>query len=168
MFIKKICGDNLSLQKVPLLNKNDYDRLIENNFVSRIAFNGEYPYIAPFLYVFHENKLFFLSTKYGKKIRRLKKNPQVAVEIEKYASDLSEYQFVTLQGQIVEEEFVNKQKEVRKLFAELIESKNLSRNILAALGHSPDDPLECLVEKECSYVWKLVNIKKIIGIKNKE
>jgi len=36
--------------------------------MSRIAFNGEYPYIAPFLYVFDEKYIYFLSTKYGKKI----------------------------------------------------------------------------------------------------
>lgn len=134
--------------------------------MSRIAFKGEYPYIAPFLYVFQDETIYFLSTKYGKKIRRLKASPLVAVEIEDYNEDLSSYQFVTLQGQIIEEESPKRQKEVRKLFADLIESRNLSRNILAALGHSPDDELACLVEKECSFVWKLVNVKNIIGVRN--
>lgn len=134
--------------------------------MSRIAFKGEYPYIAPFLYVFQDETIYFLSTKYGKKIRRLKANPLVAVEIEDYNEDLSNYQFVTLQGQIIEEESPQKQKEVRKLFADLIKSRNLSRNILAALGHSPNDELACLVEKECSFVWKLVNVKNIIGVRN--
>lgn len=134
--------------------------------MSRIAFKGEYPYIAPFLYVFHDKKLYFLSTKYGKKIERLERNPEVAVEIEQYNEDLSRYQFVTLQGRIIKEESGLRKTEVRKLFADLIESKGLSRNILAALGHSPSAPLSDLVEKECSYVWKLVDVKEIIGIKN--
>lgn len=136
--------------------------------MSRIAFTGEYPYIAPFLYVFQDNHLYFLSTKYGKKIKRLEKNPRVAVEIEQYNEDLSDYQFVTLQGQIIKEESPERRKEIRKLFVNLIESKGLSKNILAALGHSPNDPVDCLVQKECSYVWKLVNVKSIIGIKNTE
>jgi hypothetical protein len=75
---------------------------------------------------------------------------------------------VTLQGQIIKEESPERRKEIRKLFVNLIESNGLSRNILAALGHSPDDPLEILVQKECSYVWKLVNVKSIVGIKNTE
>ncbi|MDP2836526.1 MAG: pyridoxamine 5'-phosphate oxidase family protein [Methanobacteriaceae archaeon] len=158
----------MSLYKVPLIKKNEYDSIIKNNFISRIAFTGEYPYIAPFLYVFQDNHLYFLSTKYGKKIKRLEKNPRVAVEIEEYNDDLSNYQFVTLQGQIIEEESPEKRKEVRQLFANLIESQGLSRNILAALGHSPEDPLACLVQKECSYVWKLVNVQSIIGIKKAE
>lgn len=159
-------GDILSLYKVPLINKKEYDSLIKENFMSRIAFKGEYPYIAPFLYVFHNQKLYFLSTKYGKKIERLERNPEVAVEIEHYNEDLSKYQFVTLQGSIIKEESSIRRTEVKNLFANLIESKGLSRNILAALGHSPTDPLSDLVEKECSYVWKLVDVKKIIGIKN--
>ena len=42
----------------------------------RIAFQGEkYPYIAPFLYVFDGSFLYFLSTKYGKKIEYFRKSP---------------------------------------------------------------------------------------------
>lgn len=158
----------MSLYKVPLIKKNEYDSIIKNNFMSRIAFMGEYPYIAPFLYVFENNQIYFLSTKYGKKIKRLDKNPKVAVEIEQYNEDLSDYQFVTLQGQIIKEESPERRKEIRKLFVNLIETNGLSRNILAALGHSPDDPLESLVQKECSYVWKLVNVQSIVGVKKTE
>lgn len=156
---------SLSLVKIPLMKKEEYDELINNKYICRIAFNGVYPYIAPFLYVFDGNYLYFLSSKYGKKIEMLRANPLVAIEIENYNSDLSEYQFVTLQGRIEEEKNVEKQKLVRKMFADLIKSKNLSRNIMAALGHSPEDSLSNLVEMECSYVWKLVDVEKIIGIK---
>lgn len=54
--------------KIPKMQKSEYDSLIRENVVSRIAFLGkEYPYIAPFLYVFDEKNLYFLSTRYGKK-----------------------------------------------------------------------------------------------------
>lgn len=156
----------MSLYKIPLMEKEEYDELINNNFMSRLAFNGEYPYIAPFLYVFDDKYIYFLSTKYGKKIQRLKDNPHVAVEIEEYAPDLSEYKFVTLRGRIVEETDPGKKREIRTKFAALIENKGLSKKILAALGHDPDDPLACLIQMECSFVWKLVDVKEIVALKN--
>ena len=88
----------MSLYKVPLLNKKEYDNLISNNFMSRIAFKGEYPYIAPFLYVFQDETIYFLSTKYGKKIRRLKANPLVAVEIEDYNEGFIQLSVCNLAG----------------------------------------------------------------------
>jgi len=157
---------SVSLYKIPVMDKEEYDQLINENFMSRIAFNGEYPYIAPFLYVFDQKYLYFLSTKYGKKIQRLKDNPKVSVEIEEYEPDLSHYKFVALRGRIVEETDPEKKKEVRSKFAELIKSRGLSKNVLAALGHDPDDPLACLIEMECSFVWKLVDVKEIIALKN--
>jgi uncharacterized protein len=156
----------MSLVKIPLMEKKEYDELIKENYICRIAFKGEYPYIAPFLYGFDGKFLYFLSTKYGKKIERFQENPQVAVEIENYSPDLSEYKFVTLQGTISEEKDPEKQKKVREMFAHMIEFLDLSRNILPALGHKVDDPLESLVEKEYSYVWKLVDVENIVGIKN--
>ncbi len=156
----------MSLVKIPLMEKEEYDELINENYICRIAFYGEYPYIAPFLYVFDGKYLYFLSTKYGKKIDRFHSNPHVAVEIEKYLPDLSEYRFVTLQGTISEEKNPEIQKKVRSMFARMIESRQLSRNVMAALGHSPEDPLEALIEKECSFVWKLVDVKEIVAIKN--
>ena len=93
----------MSLVKIPSMEKEEYDELIKQNFVGRIAFKGEnYPYITPFMYVFDGKFLYFLSTKYGKKIGEVKQNPNVAVEIEKYAEDMSSYKFVTLEGRITE------------------------------------------------------------------
>ncbi|MCE7697644.1 MAG: pyridoxamine 5'-phosphate oxidase family protein, partial [Methanobacterium paludis] len=88
----------MDILKIPIMNKREYDELINEQYISRIAFKGKYPYIAPFMYVFNGKSLYFLSTKYGKKIQLFRKNPKVAIEIEKYADDLSEFRFVTLQG----------------------------------------------------------------------
>jgi len=61
---------------IPKMPKADYDSLIERQHVSRIAFGaGEHPSIAPFMYVFDGKYLYFLSTKYGRKIEYFKHNP---------------------------------------------------------------------------------------------
>jgi len=48
----------------------------------------------------------------------------------------------------------------------IIRKKDLSKNVLAALGHSPKDPLDSIVKEERSLVWKLVEVEKIVGFKN--
>jgi hypothetical protein len=156
----------MNLLKIPLMNKEEYDYLIQEEFICRIAFQGKYPYIAPFLYVFDEKFLYFLSTKYGKKIELFHKNPDVAVEIEKYNDNLTEYKFVTLQGSIQEVQNHNENQKIRKHFVDMIQENNLSTKILAALGHSPQETLQSILSEEKSYLWKLVNVAKITGIKN--
>ncbi|KAF5089343.1 Pyridoxamine 5'-phosphate oxidase [anaerobic digester metagenome] len=156
----------MKLEKIPLMNKREYDELINECYVSRIAFKGEYPYIAPFIYVFDGDFIYFLSTRYGKKIELFRENPNVAVEIEKYSENLSDYRFVTLQGRVVEVNDPDKKKRVKEDFVQLIKDKNLSKSIMAALGHSPDDPLDSIVEEDRSFVWKLADVKEITGIKS--
>ena len=153
--------------KIPRMEKREYDRLIEKGYICRIAFQGEkYPYIAPFLYVFDGSFLYFLSTKYGKKQDYFRKSPYVSVEIEKYTKDLSSYMFVTLQGYLEEVNDSIEKKIIREKFVDLIVERNLSCNILAALGHSPQDPPAAIAEEERSLVWKLVGVKDLVALKN--
>jgi len=45
----------MEIVKIPRMEKQDYDTLITEGYVSRIAFMGEkYPYIAPFLHPLRE------------------------------------------------------------------------------------------------------------------
>lgn len=158
----------MSMFKIPPMNKEEYDKLISENHMSRIAFGGDsYPYIAPFMYVFNEDKksLYFMSTKYGKKIGLFEKNPNVAVEIEKYSEDMSSYKFVTLQGKIIEVKNESEKKEVKERFINMIQNK-LSKKALAALGYSPDESLESLLNEERILLWKLVDVEKIVALKN--
>jgi len=149
------------------MEKKEYDSLIEEGYVSRIAFNGEkYPYIAPFLYIFDGKYLYFLSTKYGRKNDLFRKSPHVSVEIERYSSDLSSYNFVTFQGYLVKEEDAIIKKIVRKKFVEMIGDHNLSSNILAALGHDPSDPIDSIATEERSNIWKLTGVIDIVALKN--
>ena len=157
----------MEIVKIPRMEKKDYDKLIEEGYVCRIAFQGEkYPYIAPFLYVFDGKFLYFLSTKYGKKIEYFRKSPYVAVEIEKYTKDLSSYTFVSLQGYLDEVTDSIEKKIVRQEFVNLIKEKKLSSKILAALGHSPQDPPEAIALEERSLVWKLIGVKDLVALRN--
>jgi hypothetical protein len=70
-----------------------------------------------------------------------------------------------LQGSIEHVEDYNGKLNVRKRFVNLILDKSLSKNVLAALGHSPNDELESIINEERSFVWKLVDVESIIGIK---
>jgi nitroimidazol reductase NimA-like FMN-containing flavoprotein (pyridoxamine 5'-phosphate oxidase superfamily) len=161
------CCEFMDIIKIPRMEKQEYDRLIEKGYICRIAFQGEkYPYIAPFLYVFDGSNLFFLSTKYGKKIEYFRKSPYVSVEIEKYTKDLSSYTFVTFQGYLEEEHDSIAKKIIREKFVDLIIGRNLSCNILAALGHSPLDPPANIALEERSLVWKLVGVKDLVALKN--
>jgi len=153
--------------KIPRMEKEEYDALIHSRFMARIAFSGEkYPYIAPFLYVYDGNHLYFLSTKYGKKIEYFRKSPYVSVEIDKYTKDLSCYMFVTLQGYLEEVNDSIEKKLTRERFVNLIREQNLSTNILAALGHSPQDPPESICKEERSLVWRLNGVRNLIALKN--
>jgi uncharacterized protein len=157
----------MDILKIPRMEKEEYDRLIKENYVSRIAFKGDsYPYIAPFLYVFDGHHLFFLSTKYGKKIRYFNENPKVAVEIERISPDLSSYTFVTLLGTLIEVTDRTEGQRVRQQFVEMITTRALSGNVVAALGHSPAEPLESIVNENRSLVWKLDKVEEIVALKN--
>jgi nitroimidazol reductase NimA-like FMN-containing flavoprotein (pyridoxamine 5'-phosphate oxidase superfamily) len=157
----------MDILKIPRMEKEEYDRLIKENYVSRIAFKGDsHPYVAPFLYVFDGHNLFFLSTKYGKKIQYFNENPNVAVEIERISPDLSSYTFVTLLGRIDEVTDIAEGRRVRQQFVTLIKTRGLSSNVFAALGHSPTEPLESIVNENRSLVWKLDRVGEIVALKN--
>ena len=95
-------------------------------------------------------------------------NPSVTVEVEKYTSDLSNFAFVAIPGRLEEVQDPEIKNIVRQKFVELIKKKNLSSNVLSALGHSPDEPIEALLTEERNNVWKLagVNVRAILGLKH--
>ncbi len=157
----------MEIVRIPRMDKEEYDALIHNRFMARIAFQGEkYPYIAPFLYVYDGKHLYFLSTKYGRKIEYFRKSPYVSVEIEKYADDLSSFMFVTMQGYLEEVNDSIEKKIIRGRFVHLIRQHHLSYNILAALGHSPQDEPESICAEERSLVWRLSGVRSLVALKN--
>jgi uncharacterized protein len=153
--------------KIPKMAKAEYDALIERQYVSRISFGAcDHPYIAPFMYVFDKKYLYFLSTKYGRKIEYFATNPKVSVEIEEYAPDLSTFTFVSLQGMLEEVRDPAQKRKVREQFVKMIVKNHLSPHVLTALGHNHTDPPEVIVREERSLVWKLVGVKDIVALKN--
>ncbi|MDD3407038.1 MAG: pyridoxamine 5'-phosphate oxidase family protein [Methanomicrobium sp.] len=158
----------MDIVKIPKMEVEEYNRLIQEGFICRIAFQGEkYPYLAPFLYVFDGKFLYFLSTKYGRKNDMYRMNPHVSVEVERYSSDLSCYNFVTMQGYLKQEDDAITKKQIRQRFIDMIREKKLSQNILAALGHEPFEPLEAIATEERSNIWKLTGVTDIVALKNK-
>lgn len=156
----------MTIQKLPKMDENEIEKLISEQRLCRIAFKGkEYPYIAPFQYIRINGVLFFHFTDYGKKIALIEKDNRVCVEIEKYTSDLSSYNFVILRGELEEVKDSNqKSKVIKKIVQE--GKRNISTNFLAAHGIKKEEGWESLVERKKLLVVKLKNIKEIIGLKS--
>ncbi len=154
--------------RIPKVPKAEYDALIARQYVSRIAFGacGEHPYVAPFMYVFDGNRLYFLSTKYGRKMVFFENDPRVSVEIEEYAPDLSAFEFVSLQGRLEEVTDPAQQREVRERFVDMIRDRGLSTRVLTAFGHTPEDGPEAILGGERSMVWRLEGVRDIVALRN--
>ncbi len=156
-----------SAYKIPKMTKAEYDALITNGVVSRIAFcNDNKPYIAPFIYVFSGGHLYFLSTRYGKKMAFFSSNPQVSVEIENVAADMEHYRFVTLQGRLAEVTESAVQQKIKKEFAGLITSRRLSSHALWALGYTPAESPDNIVSEDRTMVWRLDSVSDITALKD--
>ncbi len=157
----------MDVLKIPKMSKEEYDTLIKENYVSRIAFKGaEHPYVAPFMYVFDSGHLYFLSTKYGIKIQFYQQDPNVAVEIDRFSRDMSSYTFVTLLGRLSEVTDKDEGTRIRREFVNMIQTRKLSANVVAALGHSPAEPLDAIVRENRSLIWRLDHVTDIVALKN--
>lgn len=159
----------MDIEKIPRMIKEEYDDLIEKQYMCRISFMGaKYPLIKPFLYHFDGNYIYVLATKYGEKIKYLKENPPVTIEIERYSPDLSDYKFVTLSGRLVKLDDEDEKKNVRKEFVRLIKDRDLSKNVMFALGHSKEEPVEAIAREDRTLVLKLVEVEDITGLRSRD
>ncbi len=62
--------------EIPSLSQEECEKIVAAEHLCRIAFHGEkYPYLAPFIYVWQNNHLYFLSANYGAKIIFSRKSP---------------------------------------------------------------------------------------------
>ncbi len=85
------------MYKLPRMNREELHEVLRTQVLCRIAFHDiNYPYIAPFQYLLLDNTLYFQFANYGKKMRLLKQDNRVCVEVESYTSDLSHYSFIIL------------------------------------------------------------------------
>jgi len=156
----------LTLVKLPRMNNKEIDQLIREQILCRIAFKGvEYPYIAPFQYVYLNDTLYFHFTDYGRKMSLLEKDNRVCVEIECYTKDLSKYQFVVLSGKLTAvTDPWERAKVVKKMSAE--GERKLSINFLAAHGLKPEKGWSSLSQQESFVIVKLGKVTERLGLKS--
>lgn len=155
------------LVKIPRMERDEYDHLLRENHLSRIAFTNENrTYIAPFLYAFDGKHLYFLPSRYGKKMEFFKQNPHVSVEVEDVAADMSRYRFVTLTGHLEEVTKPEEMQRVKEMFASMIESGRLSENALSALGIDPAKTAKEILNPNRTPVWELKGVSEITALKD--
>jgi len=152
--------------KLPKMEKHEIEKLVREQILCRIAFKGdEYPYIAPFRYVFMNGSLYFHFTDYGKKMRLLERDNRVCVEIESYRTDLSEYRFVVLRGML---NVVTDPQERVKVIKRMSEERKqkLSKNFLAAHGFKKEEGWSAFTPEKPLVIVKLEEITEEIGLKS--
>ncbi|MDH5391354.1 MAG: pyridoxamine 5'-phosphate oxidase family protein [Candidatus Bathyarchaeota archaeon] len=148
------------------MKKDEIEKLIKEQFLCRIAFRGEeYPYIAPFQYVFMNETLYFHFTAHGRKMRLVEKDKQVCVEIEKYKPDLSQYVFVTLKGKLSIVTDPLERAEVVKNMRELGKEK-LSKNFLVAHGFAANGNWDSFTAEKPLLIIKLEHPVEESGLKS--
>ena len=156
----------LTVVKLPKMNENEIEKLIREQMLCRIAFKGEnYPYMAPFQYVFENGRLYFHFTDYGKKMRLFERDNRVCVEIERIRKDLSEYSFVVLRGTL---KVVRDPKERARVIKRMAEEgkQKLSRNFLAAHGFKKEEGWSSLTPEKPLVIIKLEDVAQEIGLKS--
>ena len=156
----------MTILRLPRMNKQEIEKLIQEQMLCRIAFKGdEYPYMAPFQYVFMNGSIYFHFTDYGRKMKLLEKDKRVCVEIEKYKPDLSEYKFVVLRGFLKVVTDSHERVRVIKRMAE--EGKQtLSPNFLAAHGFKKEEGWSSFNQEKPLTIVKLENVAQEIGLKS--
>jgi nitroimidazol reductase NimA-like FMN-containing flavoprotein (pyridoxamine 5'-phosphate oxidase superfamily) len=152
--------------KLPKMKEDEIKKVIKEQTLCRIAFKGKnYPYMAPFQYVYMNDTLYFHFTDYGRKMQFLERDKRVCVEIEKYQPDMSEYNFVVLRGSI---EIVNDTQERSRVIKKMAEDgkRKLSRNFLAAHGFKKEEGWSALSPEKPLVIVKLTDIVEEIGLKS--
>ena len=121
--------------------------------------------MAPFQYVLMHGSLYFHFTDYGKKMKLLDKDKRVCVEIEKYRSDLSEYNFVVLRGEL---EVLNNSDERDNVIHRMAEDGKLklSTNFLAAHGFKKEQGWDSFTPEKPIVIVKLKKVTEKIGLKS--
>jgi nitroimidazol reductase NimA-like FMN-containing flavoprotein (pyridoxamine 5'-phosphate oxidase superfamily) len=152
--------------KMPKMKANEIEQLVKEQFLCRIAFRGDLkPYIAPFQYVVMDGALYFHFTDYGKKMSFFKQETPVCVEIERYTSNLSEYQFVVLSGKLRLVEDSEERKMAIEKMAEEGKQK-LSPNFLVAHGFSQGSDWDAFSDDKPILIIKLDEVSEKIGLKS--
>jgi len=156
----------LTIVKLPKMEKHEIDQLIREQMLCRMAFKGtEYPYMAPFQYVFMNGSLYFHFTDYGRKMKLIERDNRVCVEIEKFRPDMSKYNFVVLKGKVKTVTDPLERAKVIKMMAEEGKQK-ISPNFLAAHGFKKEEGWSSFSPEKPLVILKLEEIAEEIGLKS--
>jgi nitroimidazol reductase NimA-like FMN-containing flavoprotein (pyridoxamine 5'-phosphate oxidase superfamily) len=148
------------------MTENEIEKLVSEQFLCRTAFRGDtQPYIAPFQYVVVDGVLYFHFTDYGKKMSFFKQKTPVCVEIERYTSNLSEYEFVVLTGNLKVVENREERKKAIKKMAE-VGKQILSPNFLVAHGFSQGSDWSALTADKPILILRLDEVREKTGLKS--
>ena len=156
----------MTIVKLPKMEKHEIDQLIREQMLCRIAFKGaEYPYMAPFQYVFLNGSLYFHFTDYGRKMKLIERDNRVCVEIEKFRPDMSKYNFVVLKGKVkTVTDPLERAKAIKRMAEE--GKQKISPNFLAAHGFKKEEGWASFSPKKPLLILKLEEIAEEIGLKS--
>ena len=154
------------MYKLPRMNQDELHEVLHSQVLCRIAFNDvNYPYIAPFQYVFLNEVLYFQFTNYGRKIRILNQDNRVCVEVESYTADLSQYSFITIRGKLIEVTDPVERKDVINHIAQTGNAR-FSPQFLAAHGLQVNQTWTSYTADKPFLILKLVQIVEMFGLKS--
>lgn len=152
--------------KLPRMEEHEIEEMIDEQRICRIAFKGgEYPYLAPFLYVVRDGTMYFHFTDYGRKMRFIEDDGRACVGIERLEQDMSEYNFVVLRGSLRVVEDLAERAEVIQKMAETAGGA-FSTNFLAAHGFDRKHGWEALSPEKPMVIVKLADVTDVIGLKS--
>jgi nitroimidazol reductase NimA-like FMN-containing flavoprotein (pyridoxamine 5'-phosphate oxidase superfamily) len=152
--------------KLPKMSSKEIDMFLNQERICRIAFRGdEFPYLAPFQYVKKGDALYFHFTDYGRKMKLIEKDNRVCIGVERFESDMSEYRFVVLRGELERVYDAGERREAIRGLAE-IGKKRFSSNFLAAHGLSVEESWDSLSMATPNVIFKLEKTSKVIGLKS--
>ena len=148
------------------MEEHEVEKLIDEQRICRIAFKGgEYPYLAPFLYVVRDGSMYFHFTDYGRKMRLMEEDSRACVGIERLEPDMSAYSFVVLRGSLQVVEDLAERAEAIRMMAETAAGE-LSTNFLAAHGFDRDQGWEMLSPEKPMVIVKLADVTDVMGLKS--
>ena len=144
----------------------EIENILKRKNICRIAFiDDDFPYIAPFQYVYANKTLYFHFTDYGKKKKIFDRNNKVCVSIEDLEPDLSKFYFITIQAELIEVLNEEERKEIINTMVSEGKSK-FSTNFLSAHGFEKNEEWEILKKSKKIRIFKLINFKKRLGLKS--
>lgn len=159
-------GETMNIVRIPKMTNEEIEKLIHEQRICRIAFRGEdYPYVAPFQYVFMNGSLYFHFTNYGRKMKLLGRDKKVCVEIERYQPDMSEYGFVSLRGTL---KVVTDPRERAEVISRMAKEakEELSENFLAVHGFNKENGWSALRPEKPLVIVKLDEVTEKTGLRS--